>query len=65
MQKRTPPMTREQMQGQALIIDSYLLAVQALINQDEISDALYLIESAQDRASKLNGALDGLYAEAG
>jgi hypothetical protein len=51
-------MTREEMQIEAVIIESLLSAVVALHSGNNSQDAIILIEMAHDRAEQLNAALD-------
>lgn len=53
-------MTRDEMQTEALIIESLLTAVMALHSGNNPQDAINLIEMAQSRAEKLNNALDSV-----
>mgnify|MGYP000713522350 CR=1 FL=1 len=61
--KRKPPMTRDEMQSQALTIESLLDAAMAMANTGPgaINGMLAVIEDASERARALNGALDSMY----
>lgn len=60
--KNPVEMTRDEMQTEALVIQSLLNAVMALHSGDNPQDAISLIEMAHDRSEKLNCALDSVNA---
>lgn len=55
-------MTREEMQTEALIIESLLDAAMAMQSEDDREDCFQMIEMASRRASRLNRALDSINA---
>lgn len=58
MSKPDVKMTRDQMQTEAMVIESLLVAAQAIFDTSDPSDALNLVYMATKRASQLNRALD-------
>lgn len=62
MTKTNPQMTRDQMQTEALIIESLLNTAMAFQSGTNPQDALMMVEMAHDRASQLNRALDSINA---
>jgi hypothetical protein len=55
-------MTREQMQTEALIIESLLDAAMAMHSEVDREDCFQMIEKASARANRLNRALDSINA---
>ncbi|MEM9309685.1 MAG: hypothetical protein AAGA74_20510 [Pseudomonadota bacterium] len=55
-------MTRQQMQDEALVIETLLDAAQALFGTDSDEETLRMIEMACTRANKLHSALDSVNA---
>ena len=55
------PLTREQMQTEALTIESLLDAAMAMFGSFDRTEMIELIEMAQMRAKRLNTALDSIY----
>ncbi|QFT79421.1 hypothetical protein FIU89_02275 [Roseovarius sp. THAF27] len=50
------------MQDQALVIESLLSTAMAMLSERDPTDAYEMIEKAQDRATRLNSALDSINA---
>ena len=57
----TGPLTRDQMQTEALTIETLLDAVMALYGSFDHTEMIELVEMAQKRAKRLNTALDSVY----
>ncbi|MBY5987080.1 hypothetical protein [Roseovarius atlanticus] len=55
-------MSRQEMQDQALVIESLLSTAMAMLSERDPTDAYEMIEKAQDRAMRLNSALDSINA---
>ncbi|WP_152491104.1 hypothetical protein [Roseovarius sp. THAF27] len=55
-------MSRQEMQDQALVIESLLSTAMAMLSERDPTDAYEMIEKAQDRATRLNSALDSINA---
>ena len=53
-------LTREQMQTQALVIESLIAATLSMHGEDDIQDCMTILEMAMHRANKLNVALDSV-----
>jgi len=53
-------LTREEMQTQALIIETLLGATLSMHGDDDIQDCMTILEMAMHRANKLNLALDSV-----
>lgn len=62
MTKPQTKMTREQMQNEALIIESLLNSAMALHSGTDPHEAMTMVEMAHDRAAQLNRALDSINA---
>lgn len=55
-------MNRQEMQDQALVIESLLSTAMAMMSERDPTDAYEMIEKAQDRTNRLNRALDSINA---
>lgn len=61
MSKGEVKMTRQQMQTEALVIERLLDAVLAMQCDEDRQDSCTLIETALERADRLNRALDSIH----
>ena len=57
------PLSRDEMQTEAMIVESLLKAAMAVLTSNDSEDAFVLLDMAQLRAGKLKTSLDSLYVE--
>lgn len=62
MTKTDNKMTRQEMQDEALVIESLLNTAMSMQREPDREDALMMIEKACERASRLHNALDSVNA---
>lgn len=65
MREHDIKMTRQEMQDEALVIESLLNTALSMHREPDREDAMMIIEKACERVSRLNSALDSVYAPEG